>query len=214
MRLKERANIIINNNTEYDFYCEITKINKKQLELFVISKKENKKEASVNLTLCQALVKAEKIELITQKIVELGVNKLVPFTSEFTVVKNKTKKLERLNKISEQASSQCGRSKTLKILPITSLKNLPQIIKEYDLIILAYEKASQSLKKVFNSMLNLKNVAIIVGSEGGFSESEVKYLQNEMPNLKVVSLGSRILRAETAAITLSALIMYELGELS
>ena len=214
MRLKEGISIIVNNNTEYDFLCKIIKIDKKQIELVVISKKQNEKEANVNVTLCQALVKAEKTELITQKIVELGLNKLIPFTSELTVVKDNTQKLERLNKISEQASSQCGRSKTLQIEPITTLKKLPQLLKEYDLVLLAYEKTTEPLKQAFNLDINLKNVALIVGSEGGFSENEVKYLQNELKNLKVVSLGNRILRAETAGIVLSAITMYELGELS
>jgi len=214
MRLKEGTSIIINNNTEYDFLCKITEVNKKTLTLLVLNKTINENESKISTTLCQALVKAEKTELITQKIVELGLNKLIPFTSEFTVVKDNTQKLERLNKISEQASSQCGRSKTLQVAPITTLKNLPQLLKEYDLVLLAYEKATKPLKEVLNSFLNLKNVALIVGSEGGFSETEVSYLQNELKNLKVVSLGNRILRAETAGIVLSAITMYELGELS
>lgn len=145
---------------------------------------------------------------------ELGLTGLIPFTSSFTVVKDNTQKTDRLLKIATQASSQCGRSKTLNISEITTLKNLPNALKEFDLVLLAYEKGGNSLKTTLKECKTAKKIAYIVGSEGGFSEAEVDYLKNALPNLKVVSLGSRILRAETASVTLASVIMYELGELS
>ena len=214
MRLKKSNNILINNNTEYDFLCEITEVNKNKIQIKVLEQTKNKKEASVKVTVCQALVKNDKLELITQKITELGATKLIPFSSQFTVVKEHTQKTERLNKIAEQASSQCGRSKTLEISSIEKLKELPNLLKNYDLVLLAYEKSEDSLKNAFDSVKTAKDIAIIIGSEGGFSEEEVTNLKQSLPNLKVVSLGSRILRAETASIVLTSIVMYEMGELS
>jgi len=214
MRLRLNDTLSIANNTGYDFLCQIVSITKNGITIKVLEKEENLSESKVNVTVCQALVKGDKFEFITQKIVELGVNTLIPFTSTFTIVKDNTQKTERLNKIAEQASSQCGRSKTLNITEIVSIKDLPKLLNSYDLVLLAYEKANFSLQTVLKNSKNCKNIAIIVGSEGGFSESEVTYLEKELKNLKTVSLGLRILRSETASIVLTSAVMYEMGELS
>jgi len=214
MRLRQGDEIVLNNNTEYDFFCVIKEVQKNKLVIEVKQEVKNKNEPKINLTVCQALVKGDKFELITQKIVELGANALIPFTSTFTVVKDNTQKTERLQKIAEQASSQCGRSKTLQIEEIVSIKNLPSLLKEYDLVLLAYENDTTSLSKTLTEYKTAKNIALIVGSEGGFSVDEVEFLKANVKNIKTVSLGSRILRAETASIALTTVIMYELGELS
>jgi 16S rRNA (uracil1498-N3)-methyltransferase len=213
-RARVGDSIIIANNTGYDFLCIIKEITKNTVTIEIKEKLQNNKEAKLNLTVCQALVKGDKFELITQKITELGAAELIPFTSTFTVVKENTNKTERLNKIAEQASAQCGRAKTLKIAEITTLKNLSKLLSNYDLVLLAYEQNKNSLKEVLQNSHSAKSVAIIIGSEGGFSKEEVDYLEKELKNLKTVSLGARILRAETAAIALSAAVMYERGEMS
>ncbi len=151
--------------------------------------------------------------MILQKITELGLSELTAFASQFTVVKENTKRLERLDKIAENASRQCGRANTVKINEVVKVKDLPSLLKDYDLTLLAYEKGGKSLKETFEKKAYNK-VAIIVGSEGGFAEGEVEYLQAEVKNLVVVGLGKRILRAETASIVLSSLVMHELGELN
>jgi 16S rRNA (uracil1498-N3)-methyltransferase len=214
MRLKVQDKFVLNNNTMFDFFCSIQEIGKNKLTIFVEKQVKNENEPNCNVTLCQALVKGDKFEFITQKIVELGVTKLIPFTSAYTVVKEHTHKTARLQKIAEQASSQCGRSKTLSIADITSINKLPSVLTECDLVLLAYEKETNSLSKVLKESNHTKNIALIVGSEGGFREDEVAFLEKNITNLKTVGLGRRILRAETASIVLSAITMYEQGELN
>ncbi|MGD9900991.1 MAG: 16S rRNA (uracil(1498)-N(3))-methyltransferase [Spirochaetales bacterium] len=213
MRQKVGDKIVISNNTGYDFLCQIKNIQKNSLTIMVEDETFNTSEPKVNLTVCQALVKGDKFELILQKISELGATKLIPFTSQFTMVKNGENKEDRLIKIALNATRQCGRAKMLDINPIISIKKLAEELKSYDLVLLAYEKGGVSLKEATKNKKDLKNVAIIVGSEGGFSESEVEFLESNVKNLKTISLGERILRAETASIVLTGLVMYELGEL-
>jgi 16S rRNA (uracil1498-N3)-methyltransferase len=214
IRLKEGDNLILTNNTGYDFLCSILEINKKNVTIKVQEKTVNNNETNINLTVCQALVKKDNLELITQKITELGAKTLIPFTSQFTTVKQNTNKANRLQKIANSASSQCNRSKTLHVSSLTTLKNLPEKLINYDLVILAYEKQKSSLSEVLINNKNAKNIAIIIGSEGGFSKEEVELLKTKIKNLKVVGLGNRILRAETASISLTSIIMYQTGELS
>ena len=214
IRQKAGDKIIIANNSGYDFLCQITEVNKNNLTIEVLNKTLNKLEAKVNLTVCQALVKGDKFELILQKITELGATKLIPFNSQFTVVKANENKKERLEKIAIGATRQCGRTKMLNIEEVLTFKNLVNELKEYDLVLLAYEKATNSLKETLTQANSLKNIAIIIGSEGGFSIEEVEFLQSNLTNLKTISMGKRILRADTASIVLTSLVMSELGKLS
>ncbi len=212
IRLKQNGQLILCNNTGYDFLCSLEEIEKNKVIIKVLEKNINKKEARVNLTVCQALVKNDKFELIAQKITELGASGLIGFESKFTAVKAKTNKLDRLEKITENASRQCGRANTLKINKVVKIDVLPELLKGYDLVLLAYENNKNSLKEVLKNKTP-KNIAIIIGSEGGFTNEEALVLEKEIKNLKTVSLGKRILRAETASIALAGIVMYELGEI-
>ena len=213
MRQKLGDQILLANNTGYDFLCDITNITKNSITISVLNKTKNASESKIHLTVCQALVKGDKFELIAQKITELGAKELIPFTSTFTIVKDNTQKIDRLIRITGQASSQCGRAKMLNINTITSLKELPKLLNDYDLVLLAYENEKNSLKSILQNTKNASKIAIIIGSEGGFSPQEIDFLESNLSNLKTVSLGARILRAETASIALTATVMYEMGEM-
>lgn len=124
--------------------------------------------------------------------------------------KTKLKKIERWQKISEVAAKQSGRDIIPKINDITDLKNICNIIPEYDIVLLAYENEEintlkSELKKLKNS--NLK-IGIIIGPEGGIEQEEVEMLKQN--GAKVITLGKRILRTETVALILIGIIMYEL----
>ena len=197
-----------------DFECGITQINKKDLSLKIVDAKDNNSETSSNVTVYQALVKGDKFELIIQKLTELGIKTFVPFESEFCQVKKSTTRLDRLEKISIEALKQCGRSKKVEIKNILTFNEMLNSLIKFDKVIFAYENSNTSLIKddlLDKNKKPLKNVAIIIGSEGGFSESENEKILSKL-NVKQISLGNRILRAETASISLTSVVMFLLNE--
>ena len=164
---------------------------------------ENEKNPKVNITVFQGLVKGDKIDLIVQKLTELGISNLYTFESEFTVAKANNNKIDRLNKVSEEACKQCGRSIPLNIYETIKFKDMINKLKEFDLILFANEK---NRVRDFKEFSGKKNIAVVVGSEGGFSDVEI----DEIYNAGAINfgLGERILRAETASIALASIIGY------
>ena len=171
---------------------------------------------NVELHIFQGLPKADKMELIIQKGTELGVTEFIPVSLKRSIVKlsgkDETKKIDRWNKIAEVAAKQCGRDLVPNVRNIEDIKSICNEIKEYDLVLLAYELEEKNYIK--NELLELKNkkenykIAIIIGPEGGIDQSEVEIMQEN--GAKVISLGKRILRTETVALQVSSIIMYEL----
>ncbi len=191
---------------DFNYFCTIMQINKNSTILKVDSKELNKANPKVNLTCYMALIKNDNLSLVVQKLTELGCSTFVPFESRYTVNKDKGTKIEKLNLITQQSLKQCGRSKPMVIKPTKKLTDLVNDLKQHDLIIFANEtEKSENLNEVLNQNKNAKNIAIIVGCEGGFEQTEIDLLINN--NAKSVTLGSRILRAETASIMLTAIIL-------
>lgn len=170
-----------------------------------------------NVTLYIALLKNDKLDFVIQKAVEIGVKKIVPFTSSNTIVKlddkGKIKRKEKLQKIAEEACKQCGRMDTVEIENITSFDNMCKRLSENNTVLFAYEASSISLKGKLNDIKKREhtNIGIIVGAEGGFTTKEAQKLEN-IDNVECISLGSRILRAETAALNLLSIVLYEMEE--
>ena len=191
------------------YNCEITSITKQSTTLKVLSTYECDANPKESVTLFQALPKGEKLELIIQKVSELGVSEIVTFTSNFTIAKTNDNKLPRLEKIAVSAAKQCGRTRLISLSPTITFKQMLDRVKQYDLIIFANETEDNGgLQNLVKKGLK---IALIVGSEGGFSAQEIE--QIKQVGAKSISMGKRILRAETAAISLSACVLYELGEL-
>lgn len=195
------------------YRAEIVEISSTKIKCAILEKSENI-DQKVNLTIFQGLAKADKIEYIIQKCTELGVYEIVPTEMKRCVVKldekDKNKKIERWQKIAEVAAKQSLRNDILIIEKIQSFKEMLSSFKNYDLVILAYEKEHNiKLKDVLRNIDNdIHNIAVIIGPEGGFDADEVMALVDN--NAKAISLGKRILRTETAPIAISAMIMYEL----
>ena len=150
------------------------------------------------------------MEWCVQKTTELGVTKIIPFISTFTNVKPKDNKQERLSKIAVEACKQSGRNIMPQISNIVQYNEMLEKLKEYSQIIVAYEKETKSAKEIITKLDKTKPVAIIVGSEGGFSEQEIEDFKNL--GASVISMGKNILRAETASVALLSALLYELGE--
>lgn len=211
--------IICDEDNSINYMCNISEIEKD----FIICKiKEilpNKAESNVDITIYQGLPKADKMELIIQKSTELGANKIVPVALKRCIVKlegkDEKKKIERWQKIAEVASKQSGRDLIPKIENIQKVTNIVENINNFDLFFVAYEEEKETfLKDVLKNISPLKNskenikVGFLIGPEGGIAKEEVETLKNA--GAKVISLGNRILRTETVALSVTSIIMYEL----
>lgn len=204
--------IIVCCGDEYDYICVIEKIGKEKTICRVKSKEINDKNPKTQLTVFQALIKKDNMNTIVQKLNELGVSKLIPTKFNYCVVKGSENKTEKLQEIANLSCKQCGRSMPLNVGDVVEGKSFYETLKEYDKVVLANERAGE------NSLLSaIKNVdptcktALIVGPEGGFDENELQLLTN-LPNVININLGKRILRSETAAIALSAVLLAKMQE--
>ena len=210
LRMKIGTKILINDKEKSNSYlAEIQEIGAKEIICKVIEKMASN-EMSVNVTLFQGIPKSDKMEYIIQKSVELGVSEIVPTEMKNCVAKinNEENKLTRWNKISETAAKQSKRSIIPKVESKISFDDLLNRIKEFDLVIVAYENEKHtSLKDVLQNCKGVKNIAIIIGPEGGIDTKELKLLEDN--GVQVASLGKRILRTETAPIAMLSMILYE-----
>ena len=157
-------------------------------------------ELPFDVTLCMALIRREKFELVLQKAAELGVTRIVPFVSSRCVVSSKAerekKQNERYAQILEEASRQCKRNRIPEILKPVAFEQLGEYREECSMA--CYENAFGSARSISSCFAGDRSASIVIGPEGGFSPQEMDLLKNT--GFTEITLGSRILRAETAAI--------------
>lgn len=207
LRYKVGDTVYIN---EYEL--EIEKLSKDILEGIVIGKLPQRGIPKIDITLMQSYLKSDKMDYVVQKAVELGVKNIIPVITKNTVVKfdekDKVKKVERLSKIAKEAVEQCGRADNVDVGQVESLSKID--FAPYDAVLICHETSNVSLKDTLNSIKDKRSIAVIVGPEGGLDNIEVdNLLQNS--NAVDISLGDRILRAETASLAILSILGYELG---
>ena len=173
-------------------------------------------EAELRVTVYQGLPKADKLELVVQKLTELGAARLVPVKLERSVVKlndkDAVKRQERLQKIAREAAKQCKRGGCLEVAAPQSWKQLRDQMAAHDLVLVPWEDAQGfGLKAAHEAFPEAKDVGIVIGPEGGMSENEVRAL--EELGAKQITLGPRILRTETAAIAAATMAMLLWGDI-
>ena len=172
-------------------------------------------ESSVEIILLQALPEKERMELIIQKATELGVSAIVPFKSQRSISLEerdvKQKKSLRWQEIAIKAVQQSRRARVPHVEPYRSFQEVLEVCRGEGLKILLWEKEGEPLRKILRQYLP-KRVYVVVGPEGGFTEEEVRSAKDR--GFIPIKLGQRILRTETAAITLVGILQYELGDLS
>ena len=199
--------------------CEIEKIEEDYILVKIIERNYNDTSLPIELYLFEGLPKADKLELIIQKAVELGVSGIIPVEMENCVVKldqkKKSTKLSRWQSIAEAAAKQSKRNIIPTVFPVTEYKTVLENINKLDLLLVPYECA-EGMKSTKNALLKLKKgmkVGILIGPEGGFSLNEIEKAKSS--GAEIISLGKRILRTETAAITaLSMCMLYSETELT
>lgn len=206
MRTRQGENVCLFNGDGNFYFGTVKTIAKKFAEIEVFDKVLSENEPNVDFTLFQALAKGEKLSLITQKITELGATNLNLFESTFCDVKG-SYKFDRLEQISISAAKQCGRATILNINGGFNIAKIAEKIKDYDAFYVAYE--AQKDDNLVLELSKLKNnnpkIAVLIGPEGGLSETEIEKLKTA--GAKIVTLGKRILRTETAAIACTTLVM-------
>ncbi|MBQ1793196.1 MAG: 16S rRNA (uracil(1498)-N(3))-methyltransferase [Peptostreptococcaceae bacterium] len=212
-RIGEELEVCDNNNNEY--ICEITNIDKNQVELNILEKVDIQRESDLKIKVYQGLPKGPKMEMILQKLTEVGVDEIILVQTKRTVVKvddkKEDKKLERWERIIYEAAKQSKRGKIPTLRGVLTFKEALADMKENDFNIAPYEnEKTKSIKQAIKGV-NINNIGIFVGPEGGFEETEIEAI--EEIGGQSVSLGPRILRTETASLVASSIVLYELSDL-
>lgn len=213
LRMKPGDLLEISDGDAWEYEGEILHIDDDQIEVKIIDKQKFAREPEIEVTIYQGVPKSGKMELIVQKNVELGIRKIVPTFMDRTVVSGidkYKKKIERYNNIAMEAAKQCRRGIIPTVAEPLTFKNMVDDLKEYDLIIFPYENENNyTIKNLLQGLENKpKKVAVIIGPEGGFSDSEVLTLKEK--DIESVTLGNTILRTETAGIAAVSMLMYQL----
>ncbi|MBQ8658851.1 MAG: 16S rRNA (uracil(1498)-N(3))-methyltransferase [Clostridia bacterium] len=209
LRLGVGAEVILLDNSGKEYTAVIASVGKKEMLLNLVREEVGEREAETEVALAFGYLKnADKNEFIVQKAVELGVKKLVCFSSEYSSAFMNANKLERLNKVSKEAAKQCLRSVAPEVTYADTLEKALTALSGFENKLFACEFAETSGTDI--ACLQ-GSTAIVIGSEGGFSKAEEKRAKEL--GFTSVTLGKRILRAETAAVALTAVVMFSLGEL-
>jgi len=215
LRMKIGEELLISVKGDWDYLCKIEEIENDRVNLKLLESMEQR-ELPIKLTLLQGIPKSDKLEMIIQKAIELGVSNIIPVKTNRVVVKIDEKKTQakvnRWNAIAESAAKQSKRSIIPKVLKPQTIDNALEIVKDYGVKLLPYENADRikKTKDILNSLDSKNNIAVFIGPEGGFEEAEVKKATDS--GFEVITLGKRILRTETAGLALLSNIMIRLEE--
>ena len=212
LRMAEGDEAVVCDGEGAEYRCKLARIRDDECVCEIIEQIDGGTEPKCEITLYMAYPKGDKLEVVIQKAVELGVSRIVPFESSRCIKRPKAEKAEkqtgRLNRIAEEAAKQCGRAKIPNVTQPMSYKEMLNEAKKASLPLLCYENEDGTTVK--DLILNKKrpdSVSIVVGSEGGFSPDEVN--EAKEAGLISVSLGNRILRCETAPSFVLSALSYE-----
>ena len=208
---------VCNKETSKSFLCKIVEFNSNMALCEILEEVPDTTEANTYIHIFQGLPKADKFECIIEKCTEIGVKEITPVVMKRSIVKldekDKVKKLDRWQKIAEVAAKQSKRDSILKVNNVINFQNIFENIKDYDILLVAYEEEKETtLKKVLKEVKEKENlkVAVIIGPEGGIDKSEINLCKEN--GFTAVTLGKRILRTETAPLVISSNILYELED--
>lgn len=216
LRMKIGEEILISDGQGRDYYCIIEVLKEDLVEAKIVDIEGSSVELKTKITLFQGLPKSDKLELIIQKAVELGVYEIIPVATKRAVVKldpkKEEKKQQRWNAIALSAAKQAKRGIIPKVQKSMSYNEALAYAKGLSMNILPYEDAQgmSHTKEIIKSIKGKETLGIFIGPEGGFEESEV--VKATDMGIHPVTLGHRILRTETAGMTALSIIMFELEE--
>ena len=186
---------------EYEYFTQIIEISKKEVVVKILEKNEDSYSLNINIDVAMGILKNDKMNLAIQKLTEIGVKSIIPLKTERVVVRINEKK-EKWDTVARETLKQCRGVKFTEILPVKKLTEIDY--KKYDKIIFAYENSNESKSLLEIIKQEDKNILYIIGPEGGITLEEVEFLKNN--GAIEISLGKRILRAETAVIVICGII--------
>ena len=205
---------VINGQNNKEYYCEITAVGNDAVDTRICEIRESDQELGNEIVLFQGLPKSDKMELIIQKAVELGVHTIVPVSTDRTVVKLDAKKeankRKRWMSISESAAKQSGRLRIPEVTPVVSYREALEMAKKMDVRLIPYELAEgmEKTRELMSSIQPGQSVAVFIGPEGGSDSSEIEKAMEI--GAWPITLGKRILRTETAGLVTLAMLVYNL----
>lgn len=213
LRLKAGEEVLLCDGEGNECLCRVEEMDARQLTVTVTSRRESSTEPAVRVSVYMAFPKADKLEHVIQKATELGAYEIVAFPSARCISKpdekSLAKKVERWQKIAASAAEQSGRGRIPRVLVLPSYKAALERAAEADKALLFYENEhATTLRMALEGQY--ASVSLLTGPEGGLEESEVK--QALEAGLQVCTLGSRILRCETAPLCALSAVMYDSGE--
>ena len=209
-RLKVGDNIIVFNGMGDEFEAEIDDIEDNRVKVKINQQKTIRNENTIGIDIAFAIPKGKRSHLLVQKCTELGVHRLIPTNYARSVVKlkdNCSMKIKKWQKIAIEASKQCGRNTITEIGEVVDFDRILNTTDSYDLPLFACNQSdSDNLRNTLQEHPKPNNILSLIGPEGGFTSKEIEMAKSA--GCKFVSLGSRILRVETAAIAVSAILSY------
>lgn len=218
LRMNSGDDILISDGEGSDHHCRISVLKDDEIICDVLGTSESGTELSAKVYLFQGLPKADKFEHIIQKSVELGVYEIVPVATERSIVKyddkKKKTKTERWNKIAEGAAKQSHRGVIPEVKEVLSFKEALEsaktLMSDGGIVLIPYEnyKDIKETKKIIDGLDKEQDIAVFIGPEGGFADSEVE--EAMACGAKPISLGNRILRTETAPLMILSVLMFSL----
>ena len=216
LRMRTGEEVLIADGRGAEYRCKLTDLSENEVRAQILWKLDGNAELASAVTLFQGLPKSDKMDLIVQKCVELGVDRIVPVSTKRAVVKLDAKKeetrLKRWNTISESAAKQSGRGVIPEVSGVMSFEKALEEAKKLEVLLIPYERAEHmaETRRVMGEIRPGQSVGIFIGPEGGFEESEVE--EAVAAGAKAITLGRRILRTETAGLAVLAMLSYLLEE--
>ena len=217
LRMKPEETILISSGESLEYTCYIRELKEEEIIAHIMYVQESGYELPSRLYLFQGLPKSDKMELIIQKAVELGVHEIIPVASKRAVVKldarKEEKKRTRWQAISESAAKQSKRMYVPEVKKVMSFSQAVEYAGQLDVVLVPYElaKGMGETREIIGKIKKGQSVGIFIGPEGGIEETEVE-MAVEKANAKAITLGKRILRTETAGLTVLSILMFTLEE--
>ena len=221
LRMRPGEMLLVSCGDEWEYTCRIASLSEDEVRADIIDAQKPGKELPSRITLFQCLPKGDKMETVIQKAVELGAAEIVPVASKRCVVKLDGKKaaarVTRWNAIAESAAKQAKRMIIPEVHEILGFREALQYAREAGLqagvqadpmLLIPYEneEGMQATKRLLSSIVPGQPIAVLIGPEGGFDETEVR--EAKETGFHPVTLGKRILRTETAGMTALSILMY------
>lgn len=214
MKAGNQVRISVREDTSKDYICQLEELQEEFIKAKIIEIDEEGTELPASIYLFQGLPKGDKMELIIQKTVELGVFEIIPVATKRAVVKldhkKEENKLKRWRTIAESAAKQSKRRKIPDIKRVMTMQEALNYAKDFDIKLIPYENAKgmDETKRILSQLTQGTKIGIFIGPEGGFEDTEVELAIDQ--GMVPITLGKRILRTETAGLALVAAMMFQL----